>query len=192
MSGSESDAAQGRQLERLARQVVKNDTQVRSLAASLQRLTEKVAALSPASPAGDGSTGAAGDAGEQSEPLPSWLTTTAFPDAAAMIEALEPWLAAVYLRFPDAELTTCWAWHPHVVEELWWLSQAWYDAYTGPKASWQKVGDWHDRQRPNVVSRLAGSRRLGSTCGLGKHVNCAGDPAPIAPLPDALPHILAA
>jgi hypothetical protein len=187
MSGSESEAALGRQVERLAKQVVKNDAQVRSLAGALQRLTERVTAESPASPA---SPAGAGGAGEEPEPLPSWLTTTEFSDAAAMIEALEPWLAAVYLRFPNSELPTCWAWHPHVVEELWWLCQAWYDAYAGPKASWQKVGDWHDRQRPNVVNRLTGHQRLGSGCDLGQHVNWAVGPA--MPLPDALPHILAA
>ena len=42
-------------------------------------------------------------------------------------------------------------------------------AYAGPKASWQKVGDWHDRQRPNVVKRLSGGDS-GSRCNLGKHV----------------------
>jgi hypothetical protein len=114
-----------------------------------------------------------------------------------MVASLEPWLASVYLRYPDSELPTCWAWHPDVVEELWWLRNAWCDAYTGAKASWQRVGDWHDRQRPNVTKRLAAAMRGGierraTRCNLGKHVAWAGEPAPIAPLPDLLPHVLAA
>ena len=190
MTGSESAPELGRQVERLARQVVKNDAQVRSLAGALQRLTERVTA---AHAGGTADPAAGGGDSDAAEPLPSWLMTSDFPEAAAMMEALEPWLTAVYLRYPDSELPTCWAWHPDMVEELWWLRNAWLDAYAGPKPSWQKVGDWHDRQRPNVAKRLAASiRRGGSGCNLGKHVGRAGEPAPAVPLPDALPHVLAA
>jgi hypothetical protein len=176
-------AGMGRHVERLSRQVAKNDAQVRSLATALQRLTEQVRDLGPTG-TGSGSTGG------QEEPakeLPSWLMTSDFPEAHALVEALLPWLAAVYLRYPDSELQTCWAWHPDVVEELWWLRNAWYDAYAGEKPSWQKVGDWHDRQRPNVVKRLgAGS------CSLARHATVTDTSAPAAPLPDLLPHVLAA
>jgi hypothetical protein len=181
MAEPETGPGIGRQVERLSRQMVKTDAQVRSLAAGLQRLTERVTATSP-----DGGTT---EQPEQVEVLPSWLTTSDFPEGAAMVEALMPWLAAVYLRFPDSDLPTCWALHPHVVEELWWLRNAWYDAFAGPKPSWQKVGDWHDRQRPNVVKRLsdAGS---GTRCNLGKHTN--PQPEPAAPMPELLPHVLRA
>jgi len=129
---------------------------------------------------------------DQAEPLLSWLTVIEFPDALHMVAALESWLDQVYLRFPSTELPTCWAWHPWVVEELWWLHNSWCDAYSGENPSWQKVGDWHDRQRPNVTKRIreATSRRAGTSCGLGKHV---GAPEPTGvPMPEALPHVVTA
>jgi hypothetical protein len=184
VAGSEAEAALGRQVERLGRQVGKNDAQVRSLAMALQRLSERVATTGdPGDPAGEGD--------QTPELLPSWLVVTDFHTATAMVEALQAWLTQVYLRYPETELPTCWAWHPWVVEELWWLRNAWCDAYSGEKASWQKVGDWHDRQRPNVTKRLReATRRGGMACGLGRHV----DPAPEAglPLAAALPHLLTA
>lgn len=184
MTRPEPEPGLGRQVERLARQVVKTDAQVRSLAAGLQRLTDRVASrTSPTTPGG-----AASEQPEQTEELTSWLTTSDFPEATAMVDALTPWLTAVYLRFPDSDLPTCWALHPHVVEELWWLRNAWCDAYAGLKPSWQKVGDWHDRQRPGVVKRLGGGDS-GTRCNLGKHATNP-EPEPTTPMPDLLPHVL--
>lgn len=181
-----AESGLGRQVERLSRQVVKTDAQVRSLAAGLQRLTERVTSnTSPGSP-GSGSA----DPSEADEVLTSWLTTSDFPEATALVDALTPWITAVYLRFPDSDLPTCWALHPHVVEELWWLRNAWFDAYAGPKPSWQKIGDWHDRQRPGVVKRLSGGDS-GNRCNLGKHATNP-QPEPAAPMPDLLPHVLTA
>lgn len=67
---------------------------------------------------------------------------------------LVEWLDRVYLAYPLATLPTCWLWHPTVVEELWWLRCAHADAYHPTTGSWARVGDWHDRLRPNVVERL--------------------------------------
>lgn len=121
--------------------------------------------------------------------LPAWLTITDFPAAAAGLEALADWLVSVYLRFPDATLRECWAWHPHVIGELWWLHHAWLDAHSGPGASWTRVGDWHDRQRPGVVGRVTSALKL---CGLDKHTAPAPQDAPVLPLAGALPHVLTA
>jgi hypothetical protein len=172
---SRATSVEGLALEvvRLARQVSQHDAQVRSLSGALRRVSEQLAAAAPV------------------EPLPSWLTVVEFPDALEMVAALEPWIDRVYLQFPDTELPTCWAWHPWVVEELWWLRNAWCDAYGGEKSSWQKVGDWHDRQRPNVTRRIReNSRSTGTACRLGKHVD---HPAPAGvPLPEALHHVVTA
>src|SRR5437870_2577599 len=100
MAEPDPQSGLGRQVERLSRQVAKTDAQVRSLAAGLQRLTERVAADTSASSPDSGAT----EQQERAEVLPSWLTTADFPEAAAMVEALTPWLAAVYLRFPDSDL----------------------------------------------------------------------------------------
>jgi hypothetical protein len=62
----------------------------------------------------------------------SWLLAEDQEQAAADLEDLTGWLARVYLRYPGAVLPSCWAWHPAVVEELWWLRQAHREAYAPP------------------------------------------------------------
>jgi hypothetical protein len=74
---------------------------------------------------------------------------------------------AVYLRYRDALVPSCWLWHPEVVEELWWLRQAHADAYHPETGSWLRAGDWHERQRPGVVRRI--TRAVGS-CELALHL----------------------
>jgi hypothetical protein len=103
--------------------------------------------------------------------------TTAF----AVLGKLAAWLEAVYLRYGDAALPDCWAWHPDVVEELLWLSQAWQAAYTGPRPSITAVADWHDRQRPGVARRITAVAR---GCSIETHQTPAG--APAVPMLDAL------
>lgn len=114
-------------------------------------------------------------------------------DATAHLDELAGWLAEVYLRFPGADLPSCWAWHPAVVEELWWLRGAHIDAYTGKAGSWAKVGDWHDRFRPGVVRRVTGW--IG-TCELARHDHGRGDRAdqgvPAVPLAVHLPDVAGA
>jgi len=113
--------------------------------------------------------------------LSSWLAAADPEQARAVLTDLAEWLGAVYLRYPDAALPSCWAWHPAAVEELWWLRQAHHGAYHGPGACWREVGDWHDRQRPGVTRRL--NAALGA-CDLARHTP-GGDraqPPPAAPL----------
>jgi hypothetical protein len=96
----------------------------------------------------------------------SWLQVTELADARAVLIDLVEWLDAVYLRYPDASLPACWMWHPTVVEELLWLRHAHAAAYIG--SGWAaRAGEWHDRHRPGVVSRLA---KAVSACGLQRHM----------------------
>ena len=92
-------------------------------------------------------------------------TTRTRPASTSRISSM--WLRRVYLRYADAALPSCWLWHPDVVEELWWLRQAHAEAFHPQTGSWRAVGDWHDRQRPNLVRRL---RPLVNKCELSLHV----------------------
>jgi hypothetical protein len=108
--------------------------------------------------------------------------------AFALLTGLAEWLAAVYLRYGDAILPDCWLFHPDVVEELLWLSQAWQAAYAGPRASVAAVGDWHDRLRPGVTRRI---KQTAGTCSVEDHQpghpHHAGPPAvPLADATDAI------
>jgi hypothetical protein len=88
-------------------------------------------------------------------------------DAELLLGELASWVAAVYLRYSDAGsgLPDCWMRHPDVVEELLWLHQAWVAAYARGAHS-TAVGDWHDRQRPGVVTRVRG---YAGSCSLDAH-----------------------
>jgi hypothetical protein len=127
-------------------------------------------------------------------PVPTWLLLPADPAAATtLLDELAGWLAAVYLRYPDAAdgLPECWCWHPGVVEELLWLMHAWSAAYQGPHASVALVGDWHDRQRPGVVRRI---RQTAGGCSFEAHITRPGwthhtGAAPTVPALDQLPVI---
>jgi hypothetical protein len=103
---------------------------------------------------------------DKGAPLRSWLLADDVGQAVADLEDLTGWLGRVYLRYPGAELPSCWAWHPGVVEELWWLRQAHREAYAPATHSVTKAGDWHDRSRPGVVARLAVVAR---DCDLSRH-----------------------
>jgi hypothetical protein len=171
-------AALGRELERISRRVSRIDEQVREI-------SEQIAAIpAPPSPAPAPSVDV-----DEVEPLPSWLLLTSWHNAHALMESLRVWVAQVYLRYPNTQLATCWAWHPDVVEELWWLQNTWSEAYFGPKPSWQKAGDWHDRQRPGVTRRI--NDTIGS-CGLDRHQGRGAQTAPHVPLEDGLPHVVTA
>ncbi len=132
------------------------------------------------------------DAVEQVTAMPDaagpvcWLDFADTPtEAFAVLGKLSAWLSGIYLRYTDAALPDCWLWHPDVVEELLWLSQAWQAAYAGPRACISLVADWHDRQRPGVTRRLTG---LARSCSVENHQS--GQPqhaaAPAAPMTDAL------
>ena len=165
--------ALARDVERLARHIADLDERQADLDGLVRRMAEDLALLLPAE--------------EDAEPraLPSWLATLDRERARAMLADLADWLAAVYLRYPDAALSSCWAWHPAAVEELWWLRQAHHDAFAGPRACRRDVADWHDRLRPGVVHRLA---RITNGCELALHVSGArhAPAAPSVPLAAAL------
>lgn len=95
-----------------------------------------------------------------------WLLADDEDQAVADLHDLTGWLGRVYLRYPGAVLPSCWAWHPAIVEELWWLRQAHREAYAPGARSTQKAGDWHDRSRPGVVTRLQAVAR---DCDLSRH-----------------------
>jgi hypothetical protein len=96
----------------------------------------------------------------------AWLQVSDPDDAREILAILVPWVEVVYLRYPGAALPACWAWHPWVIEELWWLRGAHVEAYSSKRPAWGKAGDWHDRQRPGVVRRI--KEELG-TCALELH-----------------------
>ncbi|MQA15589.1 MAG: hypothetical protein GEV09_15915 [Pseudonocardiaceae bacterium] len=161
-------SALGREVERLSRRHADLDALVRQLA-------EDITALAPA----DNS-----DGDDQPEGLASWLAADDPGQARALLADLASWLGRVYLRYPGAALPSCWAWHPAVVEELWWLRNAHHDAYHGRSACWREVGDWHDRMRPGVAARI---RKAIGDCELSRHTP-GGDrcqPTPGAPLRSA-------
>lgn len=112
-----------------------------------------------------------------SRPPQSWLLVSDAEAARTLLEDLREWLDTVYLRYRDAKLSSCWPWHPTVVEELWWLRNAHKAAYSGQHWE-QRAGLWHLQQRPGVVERVRGT--LG-TCDLSEHVS-GGQPPVAAPL----------
>ena len=160
--------ALARDVERLAHHVADLNQRQADLDELVRRMAEDLALLLPSE--------------EDAEPraLPSWLATLDRERARAMLADLADWLAAVYLRYPDAALPSCWAWHPAAVEELWWLRQAHHAAFAGPRACWRDVADWHDRLRPGVVRRLTG---ISNGCDLALHAPGARQ----APVPPSVP-----
>ena len=173
-------AGLSRELEKLYRDIRELrglSRRVDDLAASLAQMAETV------------STARQPHAGT---PTPCWLdhdtdpgrdaaTSRAARDAEQLLGALGPWVGAVYLRYSDAVsgFPDCWMWHPDVVEELLWLHRAWLSAYDA-EAPVTAVGDWHDRQRPNVVARI---RVYAGMCSLDAHQpgQDRATPAPTTP-----------
>ncbi len=131
-------AALARSVERTGRRVAELDTHVRQIAADLAALAAR---LAPAE-------------GDEPSLVRAWLLAEDADQAVADLTDLITWLARVYLRYSDAALPSCWLWHADIVEELWWLRNAHAEALDPERGSWQRVADWHDRQRPGVVRRL--------------------------------------
>lgn len=175
--------AMARALDRTGRKVTDLDKHVRQLAADVAQIA-KVVAANP-STTGDkpvNGSGNADDEGEESVPeVRSWLLATDPDLAVADLADLIEWLDGVYLRYHATSLPSCWLWHPDVVEELWWLRKAHANAYDPELGSWQRVGDWHDRQRPGVVKRI--NTAVGA-CDLTQHQpgKPHGRPPVVAPL----------
>jgi hypothetical protein len=173
--------ALARAVDRTGRKVAELDKHVRQLAVDQRQLADVVLAeCARPDPASESEQPAA------SPPVRSWLLAPeggeADPQQAlADLADLIGWLERVYLRYPDATLGPCWLWHPHAVEELWWLRRAHAEAYHPEHGSWLRVGDWHDRQRPAVACRVRDA--LGK-CDLTLHTpgRPQGQPAATAPL----------
>ena len=158
-----------RSLDRTVRRIDGVEKLVLQLAADLATLAQFVRA-GAAQP--DDESGAA-------PAVRTWLLAEETDQAAADLADLCAWVGRVYMRYPRTDLPTCWLWHPHAVEELWWLRGAHTDAYHPENGSWLRVGDWHDRQLPGVVRRLADA--IGS-CELALHLpgqRAAGIPRPV-------------
>ncbi len=126
---------------------------------------------------GDGGVGGPGG-------VRSWLQAAGEAEDVARVEAdlvgLCGWLGRVWLRFDDAELPSCWMWHPGVVEELWWCWHTWMAAYTGKSADWRWVAAWHHYDRPGVVRRVHAATRA---CDLSRHIDVSD--GPVVPLDEA-------
>ena len=185
MTGADPDPrvpALGQAVERVARRVDNVELLVRQLAADVAGLAR---VLEPPPEDGeDDDTGAGA--------VRSWLLSEDAAQARTDLADLMTWLAAVYLRYHGAVLPSCWAWHPAVIEELWWLRQAHRAAFEGEGASWRDAGDWHDRQRPGVVKRI---RAAIGGCDLARHAvngDRRGAAQPVAPLAGAADQIASA
>jgi len=183
-------AGLARQLEALERHV---NLELPRLGKRVDLLAETVARLAMNATARSNSTAA----------LPtavSWLTRSttsdaepgssrAAHDAEQLLGKLSAWVARVYLRYSDARLPDCWLWHPDVIEELLWLQAAWVAAHHHD-ATPHAIGDWHDRQRPGVVTRL---QKYAGLCSLEAHL-AIGERhthAPEAPTTDAIAAVAA-
>lgn len=151
--------ALARAVERNSRRVTDLDLLVRQIAGDLAEVA--AAALAPD---GDDTTG-----------VRSWLLAEDPEQAVTDLAELVGWTRRVYLRYPDAAISACWLWHPDVIEELWWLRNAHADAFHPTDGSWQRVGEWHERQRPGVARRV---RSAIGTCELALHRGDRGTPAP--------------
>ena len=168
--------ALARAVDRAVRRVERLDTAVAQLAADVTVLARALDAR--VHPSGGASSTDTGERG-----MRSWLLADDHDQAVADLADLAVWMDAVYLRYRDATVPSCWLWHPEVVEELWWLRQAHADAYHPETGSWLRVGDWHDRQRPGVVRRII--RAVGS-CELALHLT---DPTHPGRLTGASDHV---
>lgn len=128
-----------------------------------------------------------GTADDDAPPVPCYLTVEDPAEATAAVEDLAGWLTAVYLKFGDAELPPCWAWHPDAVYELTILRGSWAEAHFGKQRSVAAVREWLEK-RPGVVQRLERLRR----CELEAHLDdgpARSTYTRTAPLRSALPRV---
>jgi len=112
--------------------------------------------LAVATPAG-GETKTGGGKGLRGPGVRSWLLADDPVQADADLDDLIGWLWRVYLWFPDTTLSSCWLWHPEVIEELWWLRVAHADAYDHRTGTSLRVADWHDPPPPGRRAACAWS-----------------------------------
>lgn len=171
-------AALAGELDRQARRVTALENRAGDIEGAVQSLACDVATLAAyVAPGGD-------------KALRSWLLAEDPTLASKDLTALAGWLDAVWLRYPDAILPSCWAWHPALVEELHVLRLAHVDAFDPKRGTVAKAADWHDRLRPHAATRIADAYRR---CGLHKHTpgGSAHQPTPATPLTGHLKAIAA-
>lgn len=165
--------ALGRAVARAVKRVETVDRNLLQLAADVAALSSRLAPDDAAPGDEDGPS-----------PVRSFLLASDVEQTVMDLADLVDWMARVYVRFTRAQLSSCWLWHPEVVEELWWLRGAHADAFDPQNGSWMRVGDWHDRQRPGVERRV---NALVGKCSLSRHVDRNGRPADVTePAPPAL------
>ena len=148
----------GRSVARALRRTEQIDTRINELAQVIIDLAEKLTAAPPANAADDnGPAGPAGPARAEGPGVRSWLLADDPAQADADLADLTVWVWRVYLWWPDAWLSSCWLWHPEVIEELWWLRVAHADAYAPQDrdgAGGSRTGT--TGYRPGVVRRVRG------------------------------------
>jgi len=162
-------AALAGELDRQGRRIAALEHRASDAKGAIQSLACDVATLaSYVAPDGDKS-------------LRSWLLADNPELAGADLQALAQWLDSVWLRYPDAVLPSCWAWHPALVEELYVLRLAHVEAFDPKRGTIAKAADWHDRLRPRAAARIFAAYRR---CGLTRHApgGPAHQPAPPVPL----------
>jgi len=162
-------AALAGELDRQGRRITTLENQASDAQGAIQSLARDVATLaSYVAPGGD-------------KTLRSWLLTTNPELAGEDLKALAQWLDAVWLRYPDAVLPSCWAWHPALVEELHVLRLAHVEAFDPQRGTIAKAADWHDRLRPHAAARISATYRR---CDLTRHApgGPAHQSAPAVPL----------
>ena len=162
--------ALGRDVQRAAHRIDRMDQSLAALAADMAALHHAPGAQASPAP-GDGPT-----------PVRSWLAADDPDQAVKDLGELIAWVDRFYVRFSRAQLSSCWMWHPDVVEELWCLRGAHVEAFHPETGSWMRVGDWLDRQRPGVERRL---NPLMAKCALSRHVERNGRPADVTEPPSA-------
>jgi hypothetical protein len=160
--------ALGRSLSRALRRIDTVDANLLQLATDVATLRTALSAQPDPDDDGDEAGGPPA--------VRSWLLAANAEQAVEDLGDLVDWVHRVYLRYARAQLSSCWLWHPEVIEELWWLRWAHAEAYGPEGGSWMRVGDWHDRQRPGVERRVNG---LLGTCALSRHADRNGRPADV-------------
>ena len=160
----------------LARTVERALRKLQTLDEQVGQLTDQITAVHGAhdapAPTVDEEPGAAGPG------VRSWLLADDPAQAAADLDDLASWVWRVYLWFPDGWLSSCWLWHPEVIEELWWLRVAHAEAFDAETGSSTRAGDWHERQRPGVARRV---RAVLAKCELSRHAPVGGRGIDVTP-----------
>lgn len=115
--------------------------------------------------------------GDAAPPRVCWMTLSDPDLAPQVMEDLVTWLQQVYVQYRNPP-PACWGWHPDIIEELLALRHTHWAAYSD-KAPPQAANDWHEKDLPGVVKRIAAAVTKAHT--LDGH--CGGNPPVPLPLP---------